>query len=84
MYISNLRGRSKNRNIRTILQQRHSKPIFQPQLGHGGNGYDGARYMDSFIENLWMWQVTNPSLVKESTWNQVTNLYIMDTHKSRP
>ncbi len=30
-------------------------------------GYDGARYIDAFVENLWMWQVTNPELCTTST-----------------
>ncbi|NPV64452.1 MAG: cobaltochelatase subunit CobN [Methanobacteriaceae archaeon] len=82
MYISNLKGEAK---IETFAQffnrdilSRYSNPVWIK--GMMENGYDGARYMDSFIENLWMWQVTNPSLVKESTWNQVTNIYVMDTY----
>ncbi|QEF93810.1 hypothetical protein FVF72_00745 [Methanothermobacter sp. KEPCO-1] len=38
-------------------------------------GYDGARYIDAFVENLWMWQVTNPELVSHLTGTCVQHLH---------
>ncbi|MGD9626652.1 MAG: cobaltochelatase subunit CobN [Methanobacteriales archaeon] len=82
MYISNLRGEAKIETFTQFLNRDILSRYFNPTWIKGmmENGYDGARYMDSFIENLWMWQVTNPRLVKGSTWDQVTNIYIMDTY----
>ncbi|MEM4526061.1 MAG: cobaltochelatase subunit CobN, partial [Methanothermobacter sp.] len=82
MYINNLRSEAKIETFTQFLNRDILSRYFNPTWIKGmmENGYDGARYMDSFIENLWMWQVTNPSLVKESTWNQVANIYVMDTY----
>jgi len=82
MYISNLRGEAKIETFTQFLNRDILSRYFNPTWIKGmmENGYDGARYMDSSIENLWMWQVTKPSLVKGSTWDQVTNIYIMDTY----
>ena len=45
-------------------------------------GYAGARTMGSeFLEYLWGWQVTNPSVVKSWVWDEVKAVYIDDKHK---
>ncbi len=42
-------------------------------------GYAGARTMGSeFLEYLWGWQVTNPSVVKSWVWDEVKQVYIDD------
>lgn len=42
-------------------------------------GYAGARTMGSeFLEYLWGWQVTNPSVVKSWVWDEVKAVYIDD------
>lgn len=42
------------------------------------HGYDGARYMQSFAENLLMWDVTDPDMVADDDWNSVYETYVED------
>lgn len=41
-------------------------------------GYDGARYMEGFAENLTLWDATTPDLVTDSHWSEVRDVYIDD------
>ena len=44
-------------------------------------GYSGARYISNkFISNLWGWQVTRPSSVSESVWDNVYDTYYKDKY----
>ncbi|ADC47897.1 magnesium chelatase H subunit BchH [Methanobrevibacter ruminantium M1] len=44
-------------------------------------GYSGSRYMSNkFISNLWGWQVTRPSSVSETVWDDVYNTYYKDKY----
>ena len=44
-------------------------------------GYSGSRYMSNkFISNLWGWQVTRPSSVSESVWDDVYKTYYQDKY----
>ena len=44
-------------------------------------GYSGSRYMSNkFISNLWGWQVTRPSSVAETVWDDVYNTYYQDKY----
>jgi cobaltochelatase CobN len=46
------------------------------------HGYAGARTMGSeFLEYLWGWQVTNPTLVGDWAWEEVKTVYIDDKHQ---
>lgn len=46
------------------------------------HGYAGARTMGSeFLEYLWGWQVTNPTLVGDWAWEEVKAVYIDDKHQ---
>lgn len=82
LYINNLRE-SGDYKIETLSQffnrdllTRYLNPTWIS--GMQGNGQDGTRYMDNFIETLWMWQVTTPGLVTGGTWNMVYETYVMD------
>ena len=82
LYINNLRE-SGNYKIETMTQffnrdllTRYMNPSWIK--GMQGHGQDGTRYMDSFVENLWMWQVTTPGMVTEDMWNMVYETYILD------
>nr|WP_187286179.1 cobaltochelatase subunit CobN [Methanothermus fervidus] len=84
MYINNLRV-EKNAKIETLEQFIKRDLIsryFNPKwlIGMISSGYDGARYMDSFVENLWIWQVTNPEFVSKSTWDTVVDVYVKDIY----
>ena len=44
-------------------------------------GYSGSRYMSNkFISNLWGWQVTRPSSVSQSVWDNVYETYYKDKY----
>ncbi len=82
LYINNLRE-SGGYKIETLSQffnrdllTRYLNPTWIS--GMQGNGQDGTRYMDNFIETLWMWQVTTPGLVTGDTWNMVYETYFLD------
>ncbi len=46
------------------------------------HGYAGARTMGSeFLEYLWGWQVTNPTLVGDWAWQEVKDVYIDDRYQ---
>ncbi|MFV0476674.1 MAG: cobaltochelatase subunit CobN [Parahaliea sp.] len=45
------------------------------------HGYAGARTMGSaFLEHLWGWQVTNPTLVGDWAWQEVKEVYVDDRY----
>ena len=44
-------------------------------------GYSGSRYMSNkFISNLWGWQVTRPSSVSQTVWDDVYKTYYQDKY----
>lgn len=45
------------------------------------HGYDGARYMESFTENMLLWNVTNQNMVTDQDWNNVYDTYVNDSQK---
>lgn len=46
------------------------------------HGYAGARTMGSeFLEYLWGWQITNPTLVGDWAWEEVKAVYIDDRYE---
>ena len=84
MYITNLRD-SSNTRVETMdhfynreLRSRYFNPKWIK--GMMKHGYDGARYMEAFTENLWVWDVTSPEMVTEDNWNEVNNVYIDDKY----
>ena len=82
MYINNLRSDAKIETMSQFLTRDLLTRYLNPRWIEGmmKGGYDGARYIDSFVENLWMWQVTNPELVSESTWDMVNSIYVRDSY----
>ncbi len=49
--------------------------------GMMNEGYSGSRYMSNkFLSNLWGWQVTRPSSVAESVWDDVYKTYYQDKY----
>jgi len=45
------------------------------------HGYDGARYMEAFTENMLLWNVTNRNMVTDQDWNNVYDTYVNDSQK---
>jgi cobaltochelatase CobN len=49
--------------------------------GMMNEGYSGSRYMSNkFISNLWGWQVTRPSSVSQTVWDDVYKVYYQDKY----
>ncbi len=58
------------------LQNRYRNPKWiHAMMDHG---YDGARYMDAFTGDLFLWNITSPEMVKTEDWNQVYATYLED------
>ncbi|MDI6775117.1 MAG: cobaltochelatase subunit CobN [Verrucomicrobiota bacterium] len=43
--------------------------------------YAGARAMSRFLENMWGWQVTTPSVVDAAKWQQTFEVYVEDKYR---
>jgi len=49
--------------------------------GMMNKGYSGARTISNkFVAYLWGWQVTNPNMVQDWMWNEVTDIYVRDKY----
>lgn len=72
-------ARPLGRALRQQLRGRFLNPEWlKPLMEHG---YAGARTMGSeFLEYLWGWQITNPTLVGDWAWEEVKAVYIDDRH----
>jgi cobaltochelatase CobN len=44
-------------------------------------GYAGARFVNTVVENLWGWQVTVPEVVDAAKWQEMYETYVEDKHK---
>lgn len=44
-------------------------------------GYDGAKTISGFTENLLLWNKTNPEMVKSADWDEVYQTYITDRNR---
>ena len=75
----NIKTRPLGRALRQELRGRFLNPEWlQGQMEHD---YAGARTMGSeFLEYLWGWQVTNPTLVGDWAWEEVKSVYIDDRY----
>ena len=84
MYINNLResGSPKIETLSQFLNRDLRTRYLNPKWIEGmmEHGQDGTRYMDSFVENIWMWDTTDPDLISEETWNDIYDTYIKDKH----
>lgn len=84
MYINNLResNSSKLETLSQFLNRDLRTRYLNPKWIEGmmEHGHDGTRYMDTFVETLWMWDVTNPDLITEDTWNDVYDVYVKDKY----
>ena len=77
---TNIKTRPLGRVLRQELRGRFLNPKWLQELME--HGYAGARTMGSeFIEYLWGWQVTNPTLVGDWAWQEVKAVYIDDKHQ---
>ncbi|WP_198314935.1 cobaltochelatase subunit CobN [Chitinophaga sp. MD30] len=58
------------------LRSRYLNPKWMKAMME--HGYDGARYMEAFTENMMLWDVTTPDMVKDEDWNEVYDVYVKD------
>lgn len=77
--VNNIKTRPLSRVLRQELRGRFLNPEWlKAQMQHD---YAGARTMGSeFLEYLWGWQVTNPTLVGDWAWEEVKAVYIDDRY----
>ncbi|AKB20539.1 CobN-like chelatase BtuS for metalloporphyrine salvage [Methanosarcina sp. WH1] len=85
LYINNLRN-SGQEGMETLqhflsrdLRSRYMNPTWVE--GMMQDGYDGTRYMNSFVENMRVWEVATPDLVTEDMWNEVYKTYLQDQYE---
>ena len=82
MYINDLADKH-NGNV-TTLQDFYHKEMDSRYLnpawikGMQEKGYDGARFMEAFTENLMLWDVTKNDMVTDDDWNEVYETYMND------
>lgn len=76
----NIKTQTLGRALRQELRGRFLNPEWlKGQMEHD---YAGARTMGSeFLEYLWGWQVTNPTLVGDWVWEEVKAVYIDDRYQ---
>jgi cobaltochelatase CobN len=70
--------------LKTALRQELRGRFLNPEWLKGlmNHGYAGARTMGSeFLEYLWGWQVTNPTLVGDWAWEEVKDVYLDDRYQ---
>lgn len=84
MYINNQRN-PQDQKLETLsqfvsrdLRSRYLNPAWIE--GMMGNGFDGARYMESFVENMWLWDVTITDLITSEMWESVYATYVLDQY----
>ena len=66
--------------LRQELRGRYLNPEWLQGLMQ--HGYAGARTMGTeFLEYLWGWQVTNPTLVGDWAWQEVKDVYMDDRYQ---
>lgn len=69
--------------LAVALRQELRGRFLNPEWLQGlmAHGYAGARTMGSeFLEYLWGWQVTNPTLVGDWAWQEVKDVYVDDRY----
>ncbi|MCK9276724.1 MAG: cobaltochelatase subunit CobN [Methanoculleus sp.] len=84
MYINNLRspGGEKVETLENFLSRDLYSRYLNPEWIRGmmEHGYDGARYMNGFVEYLWIWDVSMPDLITGDMWDSVYETYVGDCH----
>ncbi|MEM1114778.1 MAG: cobaltochelatase subunit CobN, partial [Pseudomonadota bacterium] len=76
--------RVKARPLGTALRQELRGRFLNPEWLQAlmEHGYAGARTMGSeFLEYLWGWQITNPTLVGDWAWEEVKAVYVDDRYE---
>jgi len=84
MYITNLRDSNnvKAETLEHFFNRELRSRYFNPKWIRGmmKHKYDGARYMATFTEDLWIWDGTSPEMVTKDMWNEVNEVYVKDKY----
>lgn len=84
-YVANLQSpqaariETADRTLNRELRSRYFNPDWIKAMQAGG--YNGARYLSEFTENMRLWEITNPRLVKDRDWNEVADVYVHDRYQ---
>lgn len=84
-YVANLqtpqaaRIETADRTLNRELRSRYFNPDWIKAMQAGG--YNGARYLSEFTENMRLWEITDPRLVKDRDWNEVADVYVRDRYQ---
>jgi cobaltochelatase CobN len=68
-----------DRTLNRELRSRYFNPDWIKAMQAGG--YNGARYMSEFTENMRLWEINDPALVKDRDWNEVADVYVRDRYQ---
>ncbi|MBO9545425.1 cobaltochelatase subunit CobN [Caulobacter sp.] len=83
-YVANLQSpqaariETADRTLNRELRSRYFNPDWIKAMQAGG--YNGARYLSEFTENVRLWEITDPRLVKDRDWNEVADVYVRDRY----
>jgi len=78
-YVVNLQSLSDSQiqTLQTYLASELYARYFNPTWisGMQNHGFEGAREMEGFLENLWGWEALNPEIISDDIWNKVYENY---------
>jgi cobaltochelatase CobN len=82
MFINNLRN-TKGATLETLenfynneMQSRAFNPKWIKAMMD--NSYSGAHYMQNISENLWVFNITSPNIVKDKDWDEMNEVFVKD------
>jgi cobaltochelatase CobN len=84
-YVADLRSsqatkiETADRALNRELRSRYFNPDWIRAMQAGG--YNGARYLSEFAENMRLWEITDHDLVKDRDWNEVVDVYVRDRYQ---
>ncbi len=85
-YVVNLQDLSdlEIQTLQTYIANELYSRYFNPSWMSGmqQHGFEGAREMESFLDNLWGWEALNPDLISDDIWNKVYENYFANAELS--
>ena len=75
-------GRASLQTIDRAFQKELASRYFNPEWikAMQKGGYNGARYMAEFADNMLMWDVVTPELVSDADWEQAKAVFVDDRY----
>ncbi|MDW7731774.1 MAG: cobaltochelatase subunit CobN [Methanolobus sp.] len=85
-YVVNLQDLSdlEIQTLQTYIANEMYARYFNPTWisGMQQHGFEGAREMESFLENLWGWEALDPDLISDDVWDKVYENYFANAELS--